>query len=208
MRLKEDMAEDSEDWKLNSVRSAQEACDFFSNKGKFERELWVAENFLKRMRAKFTAEELKPSSEPYDVTFRDLNFQIKEAIPEGRRRQLEYKERLAKAEMASDKSDLLRQYDLVELNGQEIFLIAAELAKNLSDQNIYGPKEACSIDLLIYVNYPKHYEIEPYSGKLSGCSFRSVSYISNRFASVIYAISNAPKWLKSNLGVVLDKTQE
>jgi len=193
------------DWKERSIRALKEACRFFSNHGKFERELWVARTFLARIGIDFQALELRSAAEPVDVQFRDARFQIKEAMPEGRKRHLEYTEKLAKAEAAKKHADLLQGYTPVDLNGEEIFQICAKYAEKLVAEAAYGPREIISIDLLVYINYTEHHELEAHSGILEASPFRSVSFLSNRYASVIYAAPSAPTWLQEAVGVVSDK---
>jgi hypothetical protein len=198
------VSSESTDWKERSIRSLKEAIRFFSNKGKLERELWVSRTFLTRTGIAFERSELQAAEEPIDVQFRGARFQIKEAMPEGRKRQLEYSEELAKAERAKEHAELLRGYTPIELTGQQIFRICSAYSEKLVSEAAYGPREMAGIDLLVYVNYPDHHELKPHSGTINASPFRSVSYISNRYASVIYAAASAPSWLIAAVGVVSD----
>ncbi|MDO9319548.1 MAG: DUF1780 domain-containing protein [Gammaproteobacteria bacterium] len=195
---------DSDNWKESLVRSLGRARRFFSNSGKFERECWVAKTFLRRLGINVEPHELERADEPVDVLVREARFQIKEAMPPGRKRQLEYSIKLSEAEAAKRRADLLKTYTPIEMRGQEIFNICSSYAEKLVSENAYGPKEISNIDLLVYVNYPGNHEFEPYEGRLSASPFRSVSYLSNRYASVIFAAPSAVEWLKDQIGVVSD----
>jgi hypothetical protein len=196
---------DLDNWKEDIVRSLTEANRFFSNAGKFERECWVAKVFLQRIGVAVEPHDLKHAEEPIDVAVKGASFQIKEAFPPGRKRQLEYSLKLSEAKAATDSADLLESYSPIEMTGKEIFGICSEYAEKLVREHAYGQKEISKIDLLVYVNYPGNHELEPFAGQLQESPFRSVSYLSNRYASVIYATESAVAWLRAQLSVVSDK---
>ncbi len=75
-----------------AIEAREEAVRFFSSASKSERELWVAKEFLENLGAEFSDDELiVPENDPPDVVFRDVLFEVKEILDQGRRRHAEFK---------------------------------------------------------------------------------------------------------------------
>jgi len=196
------------DWKRRHIESLQEAVSFFSNAKKLERECWVVAHFLKRLGITFNESEIVGADEPADVAFRTAQFQVKELVPTGRRRQNEYREKLKKATLAENYSDLTEQYTPGEISFSEIVESCNNYTTELIARNKYGIREISSIDILLYFNNPGIFEVPPESISFDESQFRSVSMISNRYASVLYASVEAPEHLIANKGVVHDYRSE
>lgn len=172
-------------------RSWEEEVRFFSNKPKTER--WVVREFLERLAISFTDDELisQKEADDVDVIFRDANFQIKELVPEGCRRDAENKAALKRAETAKVPYDLIGP-----MEARDIILVDAYDFILKWDKK-YAPASKKNLDLLVYVT-------RSYAGlnrqrqppELASCGWRSISCLYGEQPYVLVAADNAPSFLK------------
>lgn len=191
-------------WKKDQINALKEAISFFGNGRKLEREIWVTEQLLSRLGIEVGDENVQEANEPADTSFEDARFQVKELYPDGRHRVEEYKKKLTKAKAARDQSELLEGYSSDVITFTEIVSRCAEYTRSLIEGSKYGSREVESLDLLYYFNDPSVGEVDPTDFEMGGFPFRSISVLSNRYASVLSAGESAPRFIRDNLGRVCD----
>lgn len=185
------------------ISSMEEAVEFFGNKGKLEREIWVVNRILNAFSIEHENNELYEAEEPADVEFRDAQFQVKELFTEGRRRGDEYKEKLKIARETNEDADLLFKESPSTISFTEIVEICGNYTRKLIDTNQYGVKERNNMDLLFYFNYVERTEVPPENYIFNIEGFRSVSVVGSRYCSVLMATEKAPSFLRNNVGTVI-----
>ena len=165
---------------------------------------WVCISLLKALQLEFNESEVISSpDEPPDVLFREARFEIKEIQDPGRRRHLEFKQALAKAEKATRASQLLEEFAPQNITPSQIAeLVLAQLTV-LSLK--YDAATRRANDLLFYVNLNDRYmqhEAVPGPQPFSASGWRSVSVFENEAAIVLLASSEAPVFLSRHQGVI------
>jgi len=180
------------------IEDLEESVDFFSNKNKKERELWIVKEFLKTLGINFGEKDFKTGcDEPIDISFRNANFQVKELLDKDRKRHREFKDDLKKAKNADHLSELIEPYNARnKITLQEIIDCTLKLLNNY----FIDPKESQRIDLLVYENLT-HYGISYYNYTLPEkfTMWRSFSIVGNgKWCCVFSAENNAPDFIKSN----------
>ena len=181
------------------IEDMEESVDFFSNKKKKERELWVVKEFLKIISINFDEKDFKIDCyEPIDIGFRNANFQVKELLDKDRKRHREFKDDLKKAKNATHLSELTELYNAKnKITLQEIIDCTITLLNNYH----IDPKESKRTDLLVYENLT-HYGISDYNYTLTKkfTIWRSFSMVGNGgLCCVFFAENDAPDFIKSNL---------
>jgi hypothetical protein len=181
------------------IEDLEESVEFFSNKNKKERELWIVKEFLKILDIHFDEKDFKTDCpEPIDISFRNANFQIKELLDKNRKRHKEFKDDLKKAKSATHLSELTEPYNAkIKITLQEIVDCTRIL---LNDYHI-DPKETKRIDFLVYENLT-HYVISDYNYILPDefTIWRSFSMVGNGgLCCVFFTKDDAPDFIKSNL---------
>ena len=194
------MSDIDTDWKGERIQALKESLAFFSNAEKPEREKWVVRRLLQALRVNFKEEEMTEASEPVDVAFRDVGFQVKELLDEGRRRTDEFKKKLETTKSAKDYSELLEHYTPIDVSFSEISQRCYLYAETLLSKPKYGPRECKNIDLLCYFNWLDHHVVPPVEVPNKEIGFRSLSIVSSRYCAVAYASPNAPALLRGNVG--------
>lgn len=192
------------DWKEEHIRALKESLAFFSNTEKLNREKWVVRRLLRAFRIDFQEEEMTGAEEPMDVSFRDVKFQVKEILDEGRRRTDKFKAKLETAKSAKDYSELLEHYTPIDISFSEIVRRCYDYAGTLLLQSKYGPRECKNIDLLCYFNWLDHHVVPPIEVPSQEVGFRSLSIVSNRYCAVAYASAYAPRLLRDNVGSAME----
>ncbi|MDX6769107.1 MAG: DUF1780 domain-containing protein [Elusimicrobiota bacterium] len=188
-------------------RALSESVEYFSAKNKIERELWVCVEFLKNLGVRFEDKEARPwSDEPPDVVFRDARFEIKEILDPGRRRHAEYKLDLEKAQAAKKPEDFLEPFTPLDITPLQI---ADRLRPELEKLALhYEPSARARMDLLFYVNLQDHFLLKgPMPGRAAFAAYgwRSISVLKGWGALVYYAAEDAPTFLRSSEGVLLQR---
>ena len=191
-------------------RALRESVEYFSSKRKPERERWVCQEFILNLGLLFDETEvITPNEEPPDVVFRDGRFEIKEVLDPGRRRHAEYKASLQKALEATDPQDLLEQFTPQDFTPQQI---GERILKELEAlQNRYASAACKSLDILFYVNLQEHFlkaGAMPPAVEFAPYGWRSVSAIMGWGALVMFAAPNAPVFLASNVGALMQRKFE
>jgi hypothetical protein len=198
------MSDIEPDWKEERVRALKESLVFFSNTEKLNREKWVVRRLLQALRIDFKEEEMTEAMEPVDVAFRDVGFQVKEMLDEGRRRTDEFKKKLETAKSVQDYSELLEHYTPIDISFYELAQRCYLYAETLLSQSKYGPRECKNIDLLCYINWLDHHVVPPIDVPNKEVGFRSLSIVSNRYCAVAYVSPNAPALLRDNVGKAME----
>ena len=161
----------------------------------------------------------KKGPEPIDIWFRDARFQVTEILDEDRRRDAELREREDNLRRAVDTGKFEYFKKAVERPGpfrpptrctpddyfQRILSRSEEKLKK------YGRIDG-GIDLLVYINLSGtttinlrgtiRPETEPWPdlAPLQNHGWRSVSFVDNACARVLYATENAPAFLQNAMG--------
>lgn len=194
---------DNQEIKNNLLVSAKEELDYFSNKGKPERERCVVAEFLRVVGIPFQVSELKsPEQESkVDVEFREARFQIKELTTPGLEpnrfakdgynsiKNAETLERVTFPSVAHDIPPAGRIYDLVR-----------EMVEDLSSELKYVAHKS-GLDLLIEVTRTRASLIDPVeisTHDFADFGWRSVSCVNSKQAVVLYASSYAPEFLRAS----------
>ncbi len=172
---------------------------FFSSASKSERELWVAKEFLENLGAEFSDDELiVPENDPPDVVFRDVLFEVKEILDQGRRRHAEFKESLRKAKAAKSIDELFEQSTPRDITYTEIYALVLEQASELAGSK-YPLAVRQQLDLLFYVNLEDVYGYVasplPPPDAMRALGWRSVSFLAGKISCVTAARTNAPNFL-------------
>jgi hypothetical protein len=192
------------DWKQERIQALKESLAFFSNTEKLSREKWVVRRLLQALRVNFKEEEMTEAAEPVDVAFRDIGFQVKEILDEGRRRTDEFKKKLETTTSAQDYSELLEHYTPIDISFSKVVQRCYRYAESLLLQSKYGPLECKNIDLLCYFNWLNHHVVPPIEVPSKDVGFRSLSVASNRYCAVAYASRNAPALLRDSVGTATE----
>ncbi|MBI4739698.1 DUF1780 domain-containing protein [Candidatus Woesearchaeota archaeon] len=149
--------------------------------------------------------------EPPDIIFRDARFEVTECQDDNRKRGDEYKEKLQRAKCAKGIKDFLEPYESRSPITEQKLL--EKISKGISNKGKYDLCTRQSLDALVYVNLK---EFAGYDGKTKvnnipaewvSQSWRSVSFVMDGHAGVLFCNSNAPQFLKdlSKKGIVLAK---
>ncbi len=188
----------------------RKSVEYFSAKNKPERERWVCQEFIQNLGLVFDETELiTPDDEPPDVVFRDCRFEIKELLDPGRRRHAEYKASLQKALEATDPQHLLEQFTPQDITPQQIGDRIVNELEALQDH--YAPAVRGHLDILFYVNLQEHFlKVDPMPPalKFAPYGWRSVSALIGWGALVMFAAPDAPSFLASNVGTLIQRKFE
>lgn len=180
-----------------------EHFQFYSNKGKEEREHWVVEEFLNRLSVPFGSDELHspPQQSKVDVEFRQARFQVKEIPDPNFRRGDEIKgtyRRVMEAKTLQDTIGPGFTYDVpLVVSGYEL---VRDNARQLASNEKYIDCKA-SLDLLYYVTRTRAslVQIQDVNAKeLSYFGWRSVSCLMGNHALVLFAAFDAPDFLRAS----------
>lgn len=185
------------------IRDLEESVRYFSSSNKTEREIYVCETFLQALGVPSPRQNLVPvQSDPPDVTYFDIAFEVKELLDSGRARHAEYKAALDKARSAKKPEDLIEPWNLKPLPLTDSARTVAERAA--AEALGYAPLVRRDLDLLYYVNYMDEHPVlggEPFDASvLQPTGWRSVSLLFGQFGWVLFASPLAPKLLRDNEG--------
>jgi len=175
-----------------------------------ERELYVAEHFLRGLGVDFEVSELiQPDDDPPDVSFRGALFEVKEVQEPGRKRHDEYKRRLAKARQAERFADLIEHFSPEDIS---IGAVCARLMEETRELMVskYPAGIRSRLDLLFYVNFGMNKAWSITAGALPDLQamqsegWRSVSFFhDSSLCCVLVANSEAPKFLHARKGELI-----
>jgi len=193
----------SDEQHLQAVRvGLARSIEFFASRNRPERERWVAREFVRNLNVRARESSfVSPADDPPDVLYRGCRFEVKEVLDPGRRRHQEYRDELAKANAATNSSDLLKSYTPKEISPAEVGKLVLGQVQALSRK--YEPTLKRSLDLLVYVNLLEHTldgEDMPAFEEFSGRGWRSISALIGRCSIVFYAGRGAPRLLRRGQG--------
>lgn len=187
-------------WKVERLESWKDSNDSFNNRLGLEK--WVVARLLEQFIADFDENLLHAADEPFDVSYETANFQVKEVMEPGRKRDDERKEHRQEIEAANDPRDLQKFYTPHDISFADIVDRCHKYSLELL--NKYGPSERSSMDLICYFNYRDVHETPSTKVIVDSQDYRSFSVVSNRFRSVIYACSDAPEFLQKQVGTIYE----
>ncbi|MBU0782579.1 MAG: DUF1780 domain-containing protein [Gammaproteobacteria bacterium] len=182
--------------------SASAELEFFSNKGKEERERWVVLTFLQRRSIAFVESEVtspEQNSEK-DVCFGNASFQIKEIVNPGLRRGADLKADYERLKSASKLDELVgpaSAYDVPQPT--TVYSLVLGEATALARDPKYATTKA-NLDLLFYVTRSRAAlirEAEVDRGQLQQLGWRSISCLAGEQASILFARPDAPAFLRT-----------
>jgi len=188
---------------LNDLKThADETRVFLSNKMKPERERSVCRAFLRALGISFTDQELiAPTVEPADVSFRELQFQVRELL-RGRKRGANWKTKQKQYAEARSVTDLLQPYSPPILVGWKSLL--PEVTAALSEKAIKYGAGCKALDALVYIDLEDTIldanSAMPDAADLEQQGWRSVSVLFSPYAVVILAGKDASIHLRCVVG--------
>lgn len=197
---------DESDYLRLLTRQAEQANDFLSNARKWERERWVCQRLLLSLNVAFRQDEFASTrQEPPDVQFREANFEVFFVLDQGRRLNDEWRAELERRRSALSLSQLLRRerrprrISTSELQAR----LAPTLRKKAHNYRERGI-DLGELDLLAFASLK--YELPDFNtsfpppGEYLRQGWRSLSLVGPTYSRVLFAHSDAPEFLRSNLG--------
>ncbi|WP_119271587.1 DUF1780 domain-containing protein [Taklimakanibacter deserti] len=196
---------------LASLRThAAETRTLFSNPMKPKRERMVVRAYLRCLGIPFTEDEIASSNdEPVDVLFGDARFQIRDIVGD-RLRAKEWVERELRYQAARTVSDVKDPYipsAAISLD-QVTKMVANALAGKARH---YAPASITTLDALVYLDLANSHlwPLEPTPAaavidELTRQCWRSVSLLAVPYGVVLMASTNAPEFLKTKAGLILN----
>ncbi|AYC34307.1 hypothetical protein D3880_18890 [Pseudomonas cavernae] len=184
---------------------AEQANLLLSNGRKWERERWVCQRLLQALNVSHRSEEFNSGQEPPDVLFRDACFEVFFVLDAGRRLNEEWREELQRRRRAFSLSQLIRREARPKrISAAELqALLAPTLRKKAHNYRERG-LDLSELDMLAYVNLklaiPDFNTGFPPPSEYLRQGWRSLSLVGPTFARVLFAHTDAPDFLRSNLG--------
>lgn len=182
------------------IKALEESVAYYRPGNQAELDSWVVGSFLENCGIEYESSEIVvPDADPPDVRFRLADFEVKEILDPGRKRHAEYKAALAKAQKATDLSELSESYTPVDLKLSELLTKLETKCEELRCR--YAPDVKRHLDLLVYVNLQHIERIIPdiplASQVLESSGWRSISFVKGHLSGVVCAAADAPNWLNS-----------
>jgi len=195
---------DTEQYLRDQREALRASVEYFRSANIVERNLWVGREFLQNLNVAFRDLDVTaPASDPPDAIYRDLRFEVKEILDEGRKRHAEYKEALENAEKATDPQELLSDYSPKDYTPAQVVNLIVSKLPVFSTK--YAPVFRKTLDLLVYVNLTEH---SPRPGLLPDCShlhgfgWRSISAVFGWASFILNAHPSAPAFLQPRVGTI------
>jgi hypothetical protein len=197
---------DDSDYLRLLTQQAEHANAFLSNARKWERERWVCQRLLQGLNVPHRDDDFVPAGqEPPDVLFQDASFEVFFVLDEGRRLNDEWREELQRRRSAFSLSQLVRREARPKrINAMELLQrLAPTLRKkthNYRERNL----DLGELDIIAFVSLKREvldlnsYFPPPTEYLRQG--WRSLSLVGPTFARVLFAHSDAPDFLRANLG--------
>jgi hypothetical protein len=193
---------------LNDLKThADQTRAFLSNKMKPERERSVCRAFLRALGVSFADHELiAPTVEPADVSFRELQFQVRELL-RGRKRGHDWRSKQAQYAEAQSVADLLQPYSPpIAISGKSL---VPEVTAALSEKAIKYGAGCKALDALVYIDLEDIFldadSRMPDTAELEHQGWRSVSLLFSPYAVVLLAGKNASVHLRYAVGATQKK---
>ena len=180
----------------------EESVSFFGNKNKQSREVWVLKEFLKYLPVEAHDSDIKGSNtEPNDVFYEDIGFQVKEIQTEGRKRDKEYKNKLYSINEKTKPEDLLEHYSPIHIPLSEVLpRVRDELERHRNDKY---KNNTSKMNVLVYLNLnDATYNDAPVDISLIDYElhhWKSVSVVTNNCAIVLSCNDDNNKLLMSSV---------
>lgn len=181
------------------------------------RERTTVAGFLRVLKIPYEDCEIqKKGPEPIDIWFRDACFQVTEILDEDRHRdgELHKRENNLRRAVESGKSEYYKE--AVEVPGPFLprvlytpkcyfqRILSCSERKSKRYEKTYGRDAVGNLDFLVYINLKdgilSETESWPDLAPLKNHGWRSVSFIDNACARVLYARATAPAFLQEAMG--------
>lgn len=202
----------NDDTYLSSLRTHAAATRvLLSNSMKPERERMVVRAYLRCLGIPFADDEIVASTdEPVDVLFRSAQFQIRDIVG-NRLRGKEWAEREQRYQAAQSMSDVMDPYTpSAAIPFDRAAKMVADALAGKAQR--YAPASTAGLDALVYVDLANSHlwPLEPrpasaVTDELNRQGWRSVSMLSLPYGAVLTASPNAPEFLKSKAGLILNE---
>lgn len=188
------------------TRQAEEANEFLSNARKWERERWVCQRLLQALNVSYRADEFRAGEqEPPDVIFREANFEVFFVLDEGRRLNDEWRAELERRRQAFSLRQLVRrQKKPRRVSAAELQSRLATTLQKKAHNYLERGIDASELDMLAFVSLKQitldsnsHF---PPPSEYVRQGWRSLSMVGPSYARVLFAHSDAPEFLRNNLG--------
>ena len=170
--------------------------------------------FLRTCGVQFRDDELvgiPQDRQPPDIQFRGVSFEVTERVEDTRKRGDEYQSMIQKIDKANSILDLgeVPQSSIP----MEFSQLLEEIEKGMVNKySKYGNSTSCEmLDLLVYVNLKRRH-LNPrserclspeYLSKVKRQGWRSISFLTNNCAGVLFCKANASDFLKNLDGYVI-----
>lgn len=188
------------------IEGLKASVAFYSPQNKTERELWVANAFLRNLGMLIPPNKLIASDmDPPDVVFEDAKFEIKEILDVGRCRHAEYKQELKEVRSSDSTAKAFRSFRPKDIHISQVYELCRTEAEKLVSKYSVGTRR--DLDLLFYVNLRHVVDIiaEPFPSVLAiaGYGWRSISFVKGRRSCCFFADHSAPFFLLNVVGRVV-----
>ncbi len=198
-------AMDESDYLRLLTRQAEQANAFLSNAHKWERERWVCQRLLHALNLSHRLDEFRPAEEPPDVRFREAAFEVFFVLDPGRRLNEEWRSELERRRNAFSLRQLVRREGRPRrLSPPQLLALLAPTAQKKAGN--YGARhiDLGALDLVAFVNLkratPDFNSPFPPPSEFLRQGWRSLSVVGPSFARVLFAHTDAPDFLRQNLG--------
>ena len=185
--------------------SLKEAIDFFRNHRKAEREIWVANEFLRYLVEDFDEKDvLESTQEPIDVTYCEIGFQVKEIQSEGSKRGKEYNDKFRAITSKTEASHLLEDYSPIHIPLNDVLpRLVAELQRHRTKKYHRMTNE---MNVLVYLNLKdttyKDVAVDYALVDEEINHWQSVSVVTNNCAIVLRCNNQSIELLTANVGIL------
>ncbi|MCA1576385.1 MAG: DUF1780 domain-containing protein [Acidobacteria bacterium] len=189
--------------------AAWDNVKYFSNANKDQRERWVVSKFLSILNVEYREEEIRSLAQhsKVDVCFRGASFQIKELTDPDLRRGKMYKDAYASIKAAKSLDEVSLIGDVQDVPPiANMYELVLEMAKELAGGKSYSPSKG-QLDLLIYVTRTRASLIHPdeiTDEAFSGLGWRSVSFVNEKQAGVLFSSPSAADFLKERATILMN----
>jgi len=189
-------------------KAAWDNVKYFSNANKDQRERWVVSKFLSILNVEYREEEIRSLEQhsKVDVCFRGASFQIKELTDPGLLRGKMYKDAYASIKAAKSLDEVSLIGDVQDVPPiANMYELVLEMAKELAGDKSYKTSKG-QLDLLIYITRTRAFLIQPdeiTDEAFSGLGWRSVSFVNEKQAGVLFSSPSAADFLNERATMLM-----
>jgi len=190
---------------------ATETRLLLSNPRRADRERMVVRAYLRCLGIPFADDEIVASTEePVDVQFRAARFQIREILGDRKRGKdwADREDRYHAAKMVSDVAEAFTKSIAVPYD-EAVEMVTKALAEKVMH---YAPASSARLDVLIYIDLKNSHlwptkprDVIDSLSELDQQGWRSASMLFLPYGVVLTARPNAPDFLRSKIGRVLNE---